>query len=75
MAENESARRRILVVEDEMLIAIIIEDAVKDSGGQVVGPAATLEKALKIAEEREFDADSRGHHPWRRGLSHSRTAS
>jgi DNA-binding response OmpR family regulator len=56
MSENESARHRILVVEDEMLIAMVIEDAVHDSGGQVVGPAATLEKALKLGEEGEFDA-------------------
>jgi DNA-binding response OmpR family regulator len=56
MSENESARHRILVVEDEMLIAMVIEDAVHDSGGQVVGPAATLEKALKLVEEEEFDA-------------------
>jgi two-component SAPR family response regulator len=56
MSESESAGRRILVVEDEMLIAMIIEDAVQDSGGQIVGPAATLEKALKLVEEQEFDA-------------------
>ena len=56
MSGNEFAGRRILVVEDEMLIAMIIEDAVQDSGGEIVGPVATLEKALKIAEEEEFDA-------------------
>jgi DNA-binding response OmpR family regulator len=56
MSENESGGRRILVVEDEMLIAMIIEDALKDSGGEIVGPVATLEKALKLAEEGEFDA-------------------
>ena len=39
-----------------MLIAMIIEDAVQDSGGEIVGPVATLEKALKLAEEEEFDA-------------------
>ena len=39
-----------------MLIAMIIEDAVQDSGGEIVGPAATLERALKLAEEEEFDA-------------------
>jgi DNA-binding response OmpR family regulator len=56
MSGNEIAGRRILVVEDEMLIAMIIEDAVQDSGGEIVGPVATLEKALKLAEEEEFDA-------------------
>jgi DNA-binding response OmpR family regulator len=56
MSGNAIAGRRILVVEDEMLIAVVIEDAVQDSGGEIVGPAATLEKALKLAEEEEFDA-------------------
>jgi CheY-like chemotaxis protein len=56
MSGSEIAGRRILVVEDEMLIAMVIEDAVHDSGGQVVGPAATLEKALKLVEEEGFDA-------------------
>jgi DNA-binding response OmpR family regulator len=56
MSGNEIAGRRILVVEDEMPIAMIIEDAVQDSGGEIVGPVATLEKALKLAEEEEFDA-------------------
>ena len=56
MSGTEIAGRRILVVEDEMLIALLIEDAVKDSGGEIVGPASTLEKALKLAEEGEFDA-------------------
>ena len=39
-----------------MLIALMIEDAVQESGGEIVGPVATLEKALKIAQEGEFDA-------------------
>jgi two-component SAPR family response regulator len=56
MSGNQIARRRILVVEDEMLIALMIEDAVQESGGEIVGPVATLEKALKLAEEGEFDA-------------------
>jgi DNA-binding response OmpR family regulator len=56
MSGSEIAGCRILVVEDEMLIAMIIEDAVQDSGGEIVGPVATLEQALKLAEEEEFDA-------------------
>lgn len=56
MSDNEIAGRRILIVEDEMLIAMMIEDALQDSGGKIVGPAATLERALKLAREEEFDA-------------------
>lgn len=56
MSANQIAGRRILVVEDEMLIVLMIEDVILENGGKVVGPAATLEKALKLAEEEEFDA-------------------
>lgn len=56
MSESEMSGRRILVVEAEMLIALTIEDVVQDSGGKIVGPVTTLEKALKLVEEEEFDA-------------------
>jgi DNA-binding response OmpR family regulator len=56
MSANEIAGCRILVVEDEMLVAMTIEDALQDSGGEIVGPVATLEAALKLAAEEEFDA-------------------
>lgn len=44
------ARRRVLVVEDEMMIAMLIEDMVTDLGHEVVGPAMTLEEALRLAD-------------------------
>jgi two-component SAPR family response regulator len=47
---------RILVVEDEMLIAMAIEELLQASGGEIVGPVATLERALKLAWEETFDA-------------------
>jgi DNA-binding response OmpR family regulator len=56
MPTNEFAGLRILIVEDEMLIALTIEDVVRDGGGEIVGPVGTLEKALKFAKEGEFDA-------------------
>lgn len=34
--------RRILVVDDEPLVAMLVEDLLTDVGAQVVGPAATL---------------------------------
>lgn len=48
-------QRRILVVEDEMMIAMLIEDMVTDLGHQVVGPAMTLDEALKLAVTAEID--------------------
>jgi CheY-like chemotaxis protein len=42
--------RRILVVEDEALIAMLVEDALLDAGAEVIGPAATVEEALALFE-------------------------
>ena len=49
------APRRVLIVEDEMLVSILIEDALTDLGIEVAGVAATLEEALAHAEEGNFD--------------------
>ena len=46
---------RILIVEDEMLVAMLIEDVVNDLGHDVVGPAMRLETALAAAESEEID--------------------
>jgi CheY-like chemotaxis protein len=46
---------KILVVEDEMLVAMLIEDLVQDLGHQTVGPAMRLETALELAESAELD--------------------
>ena len=49
--------RRVLVVEDEMMIAMLVEDMLSDLGCDVVGPAHGLESALKLAsEELNLDA-------------------
>jgi two-component SAPR family response regulator len=56
MSDDEIASRRILVVEDEMLIALVIEDVLQSIGSKIIGPAATLEMALKLAGEETFDA-------------------
>lgn len=47
---------RVLVVEDEFMIAMAVEAVVTDAGGVVVEMAATLEQALAFAERAEFDA-------------------
>jgi hypothetical protein len=41
--------QRVLVVEDEPLIAMDIVQAVEDVGGEVVGPAATVTDARELA--------------------------
>ncbi len=45
------AGRRVLVVEDEILVATTIECEVEGAGAQVVGPAYTLEEALDLTRE------------------------
>lgn len=48
--------KRILLVEDEFIVAAMAEDMLTDLGATVVGPAATLAKALFLAETEHFDA-------------------
>ena len=51
------AGRRILVVEDEMMIAMLVEDMLEDLGCFVVGPAHGLDAALALARtESALDA-------------------
>ena len=52
MAER---RLRILIVEDEMLLAMNIEDMLLDLGHEVAGIASRLEPALALAREGAFD--------------------
>ncbi|MEA2756081.1 MAG: hypothetical protein QOJ54_2370 [Aliidongia sp.] len=46
---------RVLVVEDELLIAMVIETLLADEGCQVVGPLGRLGAALKAAEDEALD--------------------
>ena len=47
---------RILVVEDELLVAMMIEEMLQTLGCEIVGPAASVEDALAAVEEQHFDA-------------------
>jgi CheY-like chemotaxis protein len=46
---------RVLVVEDEMMVSMLIEDMLGDLGCIVVGPAARLDEALDLANAGELD--------------------
>jgi CheY-like chemotaxis protein len=48
--------RRILVVEDEMLILLNVEDMLADLGCESVSAAATVDQALDLIEAQPFDA-------------------
>lgn len=47
--------RRILVVEDEAIIALMIEDLLAEFGATVVGPVATVIEALALLEVEPID--------------------
>ena len=47
--------RRVLVVEDEMLILMAIEDMLADLGCTSIAAAATIERALALIEAEPFD--------------------
>ena len=49
------AQKRILIVEDESLVAMMIEDMVIELGHTVAGVAARLREGLQMAEQGEID--------------------
>ncbi|CAA9416239.1 MAG: hypothetical protein AVDCRST_MAG15-1908 [uncultured Rubellimicrobium sp.] len=49
------AGKRILVVEDEVIVAMLIEDILSDQGATIVGPAARVAKALELVAEGPLD--------------------
>ena len=52
MTSNPPAHR-ILVVEDEALVAMLVEDALLDAGFEVLGPARSVAEAMALlAAER-----------------------
>ena len=57
MASSPLRDRRILVVEDEYLIAMSLQDALENAGSVVVGPVPSVDKAIqKIESEPDIDA-------------------
>jgi CheY-like chemotaxis protein len=46
---------RILIVEDEVLVAMLLEDIVTDLGHDPIGPMMRLQPALTAAETGDFD--------------------
>ena len=47
--------RRVLVVEDEFLIALDIEDALRELGCEVLGPVPSVEQARAFADPELCD--------------------
>ena len=51
----DSKSRRILIVEDEMLIALNLEDMLVQLGHTVVAMATRIPEAMKLAAESDID--------------------
>jgi CheY-like chemotaxis protein len=51
----EANVRRVLVVEDEMLIGMLLEDMLTDLGHQVVGIVSRVNDALAAVQKEAFD--------------------
>jgi PAS domain S-box-containing protein len=53
---NKQDQPRVLLVEDEALVAMMIAEALADFGFRVLGPVSTASEALAAARERPLDA-------------------
>ena len=56
MEDNLFTGRRVLVIEDEMLILMMIEDMLADIGCESVTSAATIDQAIALIDVQVFDA-------------------
>ena len=53
--ENSPEGKRVLVVEDELMIRMLLQDMLADLGHTLAGEAGRIEEALALAKEGEFD--------------------
>jgi CheY-like chemotaxis protein len=52
---DKTARARILIVEDDALVAMMLRGILDQMGCDIVGPAARIERALALAQAEEID--------------------
>ena len=50
------AGKRILVVDDEFMVAAMLVDALEDAGAVPIGPASTLREGLDMVAAQPLDA-------------------
>jgi CheY-like chemotaxis protein len=46
---------RVLLVEDEILVAMLLEDMLAELGHTIIGPVARLDKAVEMARSETLD--------------------
>jgi CheY-like chemotaxis protein len=52
---NPIAGKRVLVVEDELMIRMLLQDMLEDLGCKLAGEAGRIDEALTLAKQSEFD--------------------
>jgi CheY-like chemotaxis protein len=50
-----ASTKRVLIVEDELMIRMLLEGMLEDLGHTVAGQAGTIEEALALAKQADFD--------------------
>ena len=55
MSRQELSNRRVLVVEDEMMIAMLIEDMLDEFSCKLVGPATNVPRALELIAKENVE--------------------
>ena len=50
-----AAGKRVLVVEDELMICMLLQDMLADLGHTLAGEAGRIEDAVALAKQGEFD--------------------
>jgi CheY-like chemotaxis protein len=53
--KNPPEGKRVLVVEDELMIRMLLQDMLADLGHTVAAEAGRIEEALALAKQGEFD--------------------
>ncbi len=53
--EKSPEGKRVLVVEDELMIRMLLQDMLADLGHTLAGEAGRIEEALALAKKGEFD--------------------
>jgi CheY-like chemotaxis protein len=54
-AVSSIAGKRVLIVEDELMIRMLLQDMLADLGCKVAGEAGRIDEALTLAKQIEFD--------------------